>query len=242
MSAIHGADPVIARWLTERAPDMPPPGLADATRTAIEATPQRSGRWPARPSSRRLTWVLVAALAVVVAGLFIVGPGAPRSVPVPSVPVVPAATSAPDVATPVPNGELPERWMPGTRGNGPAGQYAWRIGDWGWMHQVRDAGEYQIQFEFELLPGAGPIGSEDVTVAGYPGRFQEFPPAADGSRRLVWDIPMEEGLIRITSIASAAVPQAAMAEVFAIVDSIRREPTRGAYMLTFTLREGWDTG
>ena len=174
-----------------------------------------------------------------------------------------ACTPGPSDRTPTPSlavaspSPSTEGWGPGTASGGrtslpgttasPGGRYQWLIGSArGWMHRVNerdDPPEVEVELELKVEPIAPLTDGEPAAVAGYPGRLQEST-LASGSRRLVWKVAIDDQrVVVIIATGPPGHPEADLQEAFEIVESMRHELGEGrAELLTFRLREGWDTG
>jgi hypothetical protein len=190
----------------------------------------------------------IAAAAVVIAAILVIRflpagnvGGEAEATPKPSPPPTPTSTPSQSADSPAVESPIVSGW-PGVWEN-PPGQYSWQQGDRGWMHKIA-GNSVGVIITFSPSANAYESGPTAVTVAGYDATYQELPVGADGVRKQVWIVDIDETRFTITIESPPSTSAANLAEAEAIVDSIRHEPTEtGArFMLTFTLPAGWDSG
>ena len=135
---------------------------------------------------------------------------------------------------------LSVRGWPGPAEN-PPGQYSWVAG-LRFMHngyQTLDEGQ-EVSITVAYSSDADEAGPTAVTIAGYPGTYQERI-STDGARTRRWIVEIEGRRVTINVEAEANTTAAQLAEVDAIIESIRYAPTDN-FRLIFTLPAGWDSG
>ncbi len=99
-----------------------------------------------------------------------------------------------------------------------------------------------IKITFAYSGDADEDGPTAVTIGGYPGTYQELI-GPDGARTRRWIVEIEGTRVTITMTAEPNATAAQLAEVDAIIESIRYEPTEtDGFRLTFTLPAHWDSG
>jgi hypothetical protein len=134
-------------------------------------------------------------------------------------------------------------------GENPPGRYSFGsvsnpgVGRYAWMHNgYQTLGEGQaVQMEFGYTSAADPDATA-VIVAGYPGTYEELI-YQSGTRTEYWTMEIEGRTLLITIRAEPNTTAGQLAEAHAIIESIRYEPTEtGAFMVTFALPFGWDSG
>ena len=152
----------------------------------------------------------------------------------PSLPPAPSAQEAGRV-----------RSWPSTREN-PAGVYSWDgsscgLGNCivGFMHNGYGSGNLEIRIE-AVSDGATPSGATAVTVAGHNGMYRRI-----GAQQEEWIVDIEGTTIAIRFTADPGTSQAELAEVYAIIGSMRTEAQDNplGFRLIFTLAtDDWDSG
>jgi hypothetical protein len=144
------------------------------------------------------------------------------------------------------------RGWPGAYSN-PPGKYSWGSANspnvrMGWMHSAL-LGEgssviigTSVVITFAYSGDADVDGPDAVIIGGYPGTYQELI-GQDGARTRRWLLEIEGTRVTITMTAEPNSTVAQLAEVDAIIESIRYEPPEtGGFRLTFTLPAHWDSG
>lgn len=142
--------------------------------------------------------------------------------------------------THIPDDAVVHGW-PGTRDN-PEGLYSWNAQGDSWMHNPSGAG---LGVEITFSEGGNPpSGWNPVVVGGYDGVYDASFNDADGVTQQEWIVGIEGTIVHILVEAPPGTTQAEMAEVTAIVDSIRVEPqgVHPGFRLVFALPDGWDSG
>lgn len=205
-----------------------------------------------RKVRRRLAVVATgaAAVAVTVAGGFVLGGGAhPEPAPAPAVP-----TATP--ATPEPSATLPRtdpaplvgkvRGWPDTSRNRP-GVYSWDGSSCagqscviGFMHN--GYGSADVTIFIERLSGTPDVGDgwTPTTFAGHEARYRRTSGLAQE-----WRVEIEESWISVRFTRQPGTSRADLDDAYAILGSMRTQgrPTALGYRLVFALPNGdWDSG
>jgi hypothetical protein len=142
---------------------------------------------------------------------------------------------------------------PGSWSN-PPGQYSWGSANnhnlgCKWCMHTALLGEgtnvtvgTTVTVTFAYSGDADEDGPTAVTIAGYAGTYQELI-SEDGARTRRWILEIEGTRVTITMTAEPNTTAAQLAEVDAIIESIRYDPTEtGGFRLIFTLPAHWDSG
>jgi hypothetical protein len=236
----------------------PLPGeVRDAIRSELPSTRQSGLRWGQMrylPMSNNaklgLAAAAVVALAIIGVGVLLRPPSGAPIATVVETPSPPPSASG-----------LPTLFMPGSRGNEPAGEFGWvgAPGSITGMHNVVLVGDgtfRQTQIVFAVNDDCfgGPIASTPtaVTVAGFDARYVEPYAAPDG--RIVmfnergsettgaYALAIGDRTLCVYLSWDPTTTPAELAAARAVIESIRAETAGGSIRIVFTTEGGWDTG